>query len=188
MEKRLRVCTDGHQTIVRMGSSGSVRSHRKGAELSRILFTIEDIGLKDRVRLLGSMKAYEIRERLQGADAFVLSSLSEGISNAALEAMACGIPIVTTNCGGMEEAVEDGVEGFVVSIRDADAMARALRTLWQEPGLRRQMGSSRSQRIIRQFNLENQIEEFRKLFYSVTDFASPLSYDELAQKFTEMHR
>jgi glycosyltransferase involved in cell wall biosynthesis len=145
----------------------------KGPELARVLYTIDDLGLKDHVILSGRLRPEEIKERLQQADAFVLSSLSEGISNAALEAMACEKPIVTTNCGGMQEAVEDGVEGFVVSIRDSEGMANALQTLWQEPKLRRQMGVSARKRIIRDFNLENQIEQFRELYHSATKLGSP---------------
>ena len=55
---------------------------------------------------------------LRSADYLVLSSHAEGISNAALEAMALGLPVVTTKAGGMAEAVSDGVEGYVVPVRD----------------------------------------------------------------------
>ncbi len=144
----------------------------KGPELARILYTVEDLGLKNEVLLAGKLRPEQIRERLQYADAYLLSSLSEGISNAALEAMACAKPIVTADCGGMREAVEDRVEGFVVPVRDTGAMARALQTLWQEPKLRRQMGIAARERVIREFNMENQIAQFRELYHSVADKTS----------------
>jgi glycosyltransferase involved in cell wall biosynthesis len=144
-----------------------------GPEATRVLYTIHDLALQDHVLLLGRLRPEEIQLRLQQADVFLLSSLSEGISNAVLEAMACGKPVITTDCGGMREAVEDGVEGFVVSIRDPEGMAKALQTLWQEPKLRRQMGISARKRVIREFNLENQIKQFRALYHSVTELSSP---------------
>ena len=92
----------------------------EGVERQRLLFTIADLGLASRVHLLGKLKPAHVLDWLQRSDVFVLSSLSEGISNAVLEAMSCGLPVVTTACGGMREAVSDGVEGFLVpsAIRD----------------------------------------------------------------------
>lgn len=144
----------------------------KGRELDRILYTVEDLQLKDDVLLAGKLRPEQIRERLQHADAYLLSSLAEGISNAVLEAMACAKPIVTADCGGMREVVENGVEGFVVPVRDIEAMAKALQTLWQEPKLRRQMGIAARERVIRDFNMENQIAQFRELYHSVADKTS----------------
>jgi len=100
---------------------------------------------------------------------FLLSSLSEGISNAALEAMACGLPVVTTDCGGMREAVTDGIEGFVVPVRDPEAMAEALLRLWKDPELRRRMGEAARERVLREFRLDQQISAFLALFKDVIE-------------------
>lgn len=135
-----------------------------GPERQRILFTAQDLGLHERVLLHGKLQPADVRARLQQADVFVLSSLSEGISNAALEAMSCGLPVVTTDCGGMREAVTDGVEGFVVPVRDPWAMAEALKTLSAQPVLRRQMGTAARERIVREFNTPDQLAGFIHLF------------------------
>ena len=103
-----------------------------GPERARVLFTIDDLGISDRVRLLGKLSPEQVLDELQKSDVFLLSSLSEGISNAVLEAMACGLPVVTTDCGGMREAVTDGIEGFVVPVRNADGIAAALTRLASE--------------------------------------------------------
>ncbi|MGH7410396.1 MAG: glycosyltransferase family 4 protein, partial [Candidatus Methylomirabilis sp.] len=131
-----------------------------GAERQRMLYTIHDLRLEDHVHLLGRLTPEEVRAHLQQADVFLLSSLSEGLSNAVLEAMACGLPVVTTACGGMPEAVTDGVEGFVVPLRDPEAMAKALSTLASDAELRRRMGWAGRERVLKHFNLRRQIDEF----------------------------
>ena len=139
-----------------------------GAEEARVRFTILDLGLQDCVRLLGRKSPEHVRDALQQTDVFLLSSLSEGISNAVLEAMSCAVPVVTTDCGGMREAVMDGVEGFVVPMRDPDAMASALKRLWGDSNLRQTMGAAARQRIQMQFDLERQIDEFQDLLMFAT--------------------
>jgi glycosyltransferase involved in cell wall biosynthesis len=124
---------------------------------------VDDLGLDDSVKLLGQLDPEHVRDRLHAADAFLLSSLSEGISNAALEAMACGLPIVTTDCGGMREAIDDGVEGFVVPVREPRAMAEALARLALDPDLRRRMGRAARRRVEREFDLEHQIDRWAEL-------------------------
>lgn len=138
-----------------------------GPERQRVLYTIHDLGLQDAVTVRGKLAPEAVRDCLQKADVFVLSSLSEGISNAVLEAMSCGVPVVTTDCGGMREAVTDGVEGFVVPVRDPESMAEALGRLINDPGLRRRMGEAARQRILREFTLERQIDQWMELFESV---------------------
>jgi colanic acid/amylovoran biosynthesis glycosyltransferase len=140
-----------------------------GPDRPRVLYTIADLNLQDRVQCLGSQAPEEVLRRIQQADAFLLSSLSEGISNAALEAMACGVPVVTTHCGGMSEAVTDGVEGFVVPLRDAEAMAAALLRLAGDSALRQRMGQAARARVEREFRLSRQIGQWLQLFSNVFD-------------------
>lgn len=138
-----------------------------GVELQRVLYTIDDLSLRGHVQVLGKQTPEQVREHLQQADAFLLASLSEGIANAVLEAMACGLPIVTTDCGGMREAVRDGIEGFVVPVRAPDAMAHALEKLAGDVALRRAMGVASRQRILEQFTLAQQIEQFKAMYFSL---------------------
>jgi colanic acid/amylovoran biosynthesis glycosyltransferase len=135
-----------------------------GPDRQRVLYTIHDLELQDCVRLRGRLPPQEVLSRLQQADAFLLSSLSEGISNAVLEAMACGIPVVTTDCGGMREAVSDGVEGFVVPVRAAEAMAEKLGVLARNSLLRNRLGQSGRVRIEREFSLKRQVAQWLELF------------------------
>lgn len=139
----------------------------RGDENQRLLYTINDLELADSVTWQGSLSPADVVGRLQKADVFLLTSLSEGISNAVLEAMSCGLPVVTTNVDGMGEAVTDGVEGLLVPPRDAAAVADALAHLWARPDIRCQMGEAGRARIMADFRLEDQITAFEQLFRSV---------------------
>ena len=96
------------------------------------------------------------------------ASLAEGIPNVVLEAMACGVPVVTTDAGGVAEAVTDGVEGFVVPARRPELMAAALERLWREPELAARMGAAGRERVSRSFRADAQIEQFLDLYAGVT--------------------
>jgi colanic acid/amylovoran biosynthesis glycosyltransferase len=152
--------------LLEFGVNAELHIIGDGPERQNILFTINDLGLEDHVFLFGRLKPNQVRDRLQNGDTFVLSSLSEGISNAVLEAMSCGLPIITTDCGGMREAVTDGVEGYVVPIRDPQALAQAMKNLALDPYLCQQMGANARQRILEDFVLNNQISAFINLFKS----------------------
>jgi glycosyltransferase involved in cell wall biosynthesis len=109
----------------------------------------------------------QVREAMQRSDLFLHSSLSEGISNAALEAMACGLPVVTSDGGGMKEAVHDGIEGFVVPLRDPVAAADAVAKLARDPALRARMGRAGRARVESTFRLDEQIARFIALYERV---------------------
>jgi colanic acid/amylovoran biosynthesis glycosyltransferase len=138
-----------------------------GPERQRLLYTIHDLKLNEAVVLRGRQSPEQVRQQLQESDVFVLSSLSEGVSNAVLEAMACGLPVVTTAVGGMGEAVTDGIEGYLIPPRDAVAIADALIRLQQDPVNRNHMGAAARTRIQRDFYLDKQVDAFVDLFRSV---------------------
>lgn len=135
-----------------------------GPERQRVLYTIHDLDLEQHVLVRGRVSPEQVRDVLQQADVFLLSSLSEGISNAVLEAMACGVPVVTTDCGGMREVVTDGVEGLIVPIRDPAPISQALLRLWHKPDLGQRMGSAGRQRILKGLTIQQQVGAFSTLF------------------------
>jgi len=158
----------GLRRALDLGVSAELVIAGDGPEEQRVQYTIEDLDLRDHVRLLGRQPVREVREHLLRSDVYLLSSLEEGISNAVLEAMSCGLPVITTACGGMAEAVEDGLEGFVVPVRDPGAIADAIKRLAASGELRGRMGSAARERIVREFALEDQISAWMRLLESVT--------------------
>jgi glycosyltransferase involved in cell wall biosynthesis len=93
---------------------------------------------------LGQVPRSHVQEEFRRADVFVLPTLAEGMALVHLEAMACGVPVITTpHCGSV---VRDGVDGFIVPIRDAGSLAERLRLLLEDRVLRRQMGAAAGER------------------------------------------
>ena len=90
------------------------------------------------------MPRSQLREEFRQADVVVLPTMAEGMGLVHLEAMACGVPVITTpHCGSV---VRDGTDVFIVPIRDADALADRLQELLEDCALRQQMGSSARER------------------------------------------
>ncbi len=136
----------------------------EGPEKQRVLFAIDDLGLQDHVRVLGRRSPIEVRDELRRSDIFLLPSLTEGLSNAGVEAMGCGLPVVMTDCGGAREGVTHGVEGLIVPLWDPDAMGDALLRLARDEELRRTMGRAARDRVVRDFTGERHVREFVQLF------------------------
>jgi glycosyltransferase involved in cell wall biosynthesis len=94
----------------------------------------------------------DVADLLRGAHiACQPSTYREGLPKSALEAAACGRPLVTSDVPGCREAVIDGVTGFLVPPRDATALAAALKTLIDDPDLRARMGAAGRERTAREF-------------------------------------
>lgn len=81
----------------------------------------------DRVHLVGMLPGVEVRRLLHEQDCFVLPSYREGVPRSMIEAMACALPVIGTDIRGSRELVRDGVHGWIVPARSADAVAGALR-------------------------------------------------------------
>ena len=101
-----------------------------------------------------------------------LSSESEGFSNAILEYMAAGLPVVATDVGGNAEAIEDGVTGYVVRTRAAEAFAAPLIALLTDPAHRIAMGVRALERCRRMFAIEDAIRRQERYYLALLPEAS----------------
>lgn len=90
------------------------------------IFQILDMGLENHVTIMGALSHEEVLKRVYEADIFFLPSVEEGIANVVLEAMALGTTVVTTDAGGIDEVIEDGVNGFIVKVRDTNGLAKSI--------------------------------------------------------------
>jgi glycosyltransferase involved in cell wall biosynthesis len=116
-----------------------------GSERAPLEAEAERLGVADRVRFLGRRE--DVPQLLAACDVFALPSLYEGSSLALLEAMAAGIPIVSSAIGGTDELIEDGRSGLLVPPGDAAALAAALRQLLSDSELREGLAARARERV-----------------------------------------
>lgn len=126
---------------------------------------IQRLGLADAVRLLGFQpNPYKY---MAAADLFVLSSLYEGFGNVIVEAMACGAPVIATNCpSGPAEIIEDGVNGLLVPPGNVEALAQAILKVLTHPDLKHRLAEAGKARA-QDFHSQTIASAYGQLFLQV---------------------
>jgi colanic acid/amylovoran biosynthesis glycosyltransferase len=126
---------------------------------------IDELGLQDDAVLAGAKPQFQLRERLAGANVFVLPSVIDpdgGMDNlptVIMEAMATGLPVVSTNIGGIPEMVTENENGFLVQPGDAAAMADAIERVISDRSLAARLGNSGCEHARTLFSIENNVRE-----------------------------
>lgn len=123
--------------------------------------TIDELGLHESVTLLG--RRSDVDRLLPGFDAFVLSSRWEGLPRVVVEAMAAGLPVVSTDVGGIGEAVEDQVSGLLVPPGDAVALGNALVRVLADRALSARLRSEALRRVD-EFDVGRMVERLDDLY------------------------
>lgn len=124
-----------------------------------------ELGVHDRVRFLG--KQDPVEEILAVADLFLMPSGSETFGLAALEAMACGVPVVSTDIGGLPELVVDGVTGLLAPLGDVDAQALAAARILSDDALHARMAEASVRRAHDVFGLDAVIPMYEAVYDAV---------------------
>ncbi|WP_432507646.1 glycosyltransferase [Kineococcus arenarius] len=153
-EKGPSVLLDAIAQLRRRAAADAVQARIVGAgplesELRR---RVRELGLQDVVELLGALPNEELPKQYRWADAFCLPSFAEGVPVVLMEAMATGLPVVTTPVAGIPELVRDGENGFLVPPGRADALADALLVLAADERLRRRAGAAGRARVVEEFD------------------------------------
>lgn len=129
-----------------------------------LLKVAADIGMKDQFVLLGHR--YDIPEILKAVDIFAHPSQREGLGIAAIEAMASGLPLVTSNAQGMKDYVVNGKNGFLCSPNDVKGYAEGLKQLVESPDRRRAIGGE-NVFAAKKYDYENTKEQILSILMSV---------------------
>jgi glycosyltransferase involved in cell wall biosynthesis len=128
---------------------------------------VSDLGLTRRVNFLGWVARDCIADHYRRADIFVTATTWEGMPNTVLEAMACGLPIVGTQASGLRDLVHDDINGYLVPIKDPDALAEALARLVDNGYERRRMGRESRKLAEREFAWEYIAEQYTRVYEQV---------------------
>ena len=121
-----------------------------------------ELGIADRVDFLGQRS--EVADLIAEADAFVLSSLWEGLPNVLIEAHAGALPAVATDVGGCSEVVDDGTSGLLVPAGDAAALAAAMQRIMDLPAeARERMGAAGREQVLTRFSMERMVSRWEEV-------------------------
>ncbi len=107
-----------------------------GPEEKILKSVVKNMHLENKVFLLGNKSKEELALFSAAADIFVLNTAYEGFSHQILEAMAAGVPVITTAVGGNREVVRQGENGFMIKYNDEFNLIEAIKTVWQTEELR----------------------------------------------------
>jgi glycosyltransferase involved in cell wall biosynthesis len=121
--------------------------------------------LEDKVRLTGGKNIADLADLYRNALLFVLSSNEEGLGIVVLEAMASGLAVVSTNCGGPVTAIVEGRTGLLTPVGDIKAFAQAIEQLLLDPASRQRMGIEGRKVVEQRFSLA----EAGKIFLDTYD-------------------
>jgi glycosyltransferase involved in cell wall biosynthesis len=141
-----------------------------GSAQATIRTLVKDLKLSDHLRLCAPMTQDALRAVYASAHVFALPCQvmddgdRDGFPNVLAEAMAMGIPVVSTRISGIPELIEDGIHGLLVEPRDARGLAEALRQVIENEALRKQMIASARQRICERFDSRQTTIALRNLF------------------------
>lgn len=156
-----RVQDDGLNAVYTIVGDGPARDE--------IEQEIVSLGLSDSVKLAGTRSEAEVQQLLQSSDALLLTSVgSEGAPVALMEAMACGVPVVSSIIGGTPDMIENGQDGFLVAQQDVEAIAVCLRQLSENFGLALKMGHAARARAVKEFDSRALASQFLQLMSSTS--------------------
>jgi D-inositol-3-phosphate glycosyltransferase len=146
-----------------IGGDPQVSDEEMSAEMTRLQDLREDLDLEDMVTFLGKRSQDTLPYYYSASEAVVMPSHYESFGIVALEAMACGTPVVASQVGGLAFLVQDGVTGFTVPVDEPRALADCLKELIKNPGLRDKMGRQ------------------------AADFAQGYGWDRIAKRIVEVY-
>lgn len=140
----------------------------EGDSKQQLVDQVKNLSLEDNVEFTGLIRHENLAPIYRKAHAFVLPSLNEGMSNVILEAIASGLPIVTTDTGGSKELVRDGVNGFIVKMKDSGDIAEKLERLITNPELCSSM-SKESRKIAEGLSWEKVAKQYVDTYSGIVE-------------------
>ena len=144
----------------------------EGREEEKLKRQVRELRLANTVRFLGTRR--DLTEIYRALDLFVHPSLWEGLPLALLKAMGAGLPVVATRVSGSQEAIADGVNGYLVAPGDPQALARAILELHRHPEARRRLGDAARRTVAARYSLEPMLQSLEELYLDLGRRSNPI--------------
>jgi glycosyltransferase involved in cell wall biosynthesis len=147
----------------------------QGAEGAILERRALELGVSDHISFLG--QRLDVPSLLRQFDLFVFPSLSEGMPNALLEAMAAGLPVVASGVGGILEVVSHGENGLLVPPACPDSLTEAIVRLWSDPDQRRRLGLAARRSVAQRFgSVDREVAETESVYLRLLGHPTPKRY------------
>lgn len=154
-EKGFAVLIEAVAMLHRRGRDMDLMIIGEGPERGPLEAQIAALGIGDRVRLVGELTPEDVRQELAASDVFAMPSFSEGLPISIMEAMAVGVPVVTTWIAGIPELAREGNTALTVPPADAEPLAQAIERLAQDEPLRLKLARAARTLIEQQHDLDH---------------------------------
>ena len=164
-DKGQRYLVDAAHLVVRKVPDARFLIVGQGELEHTLRHQIKHLNLEKHVVLTGFRE--DVLSLQKGFDVFVMCSVSEGLGTSALDAMACGRPVVATQVGGLPEVVDHRETGLLVPARDPGSLAEAIVELLQDRALREQYGNTAQERARERFSADRMIDETVEVYRRV---------------------
>ena len=116
---------------------------------------------------VGSVHFEDMPDRYNEMDILLMPSVREGFGLAIAEAMACGLPVVASNCSAIPELIDDGKGGFLCPVGEVETFAEKINLLADSPTLRREMGEYNRSKVERYFTVQKMVKKYDELFEEI---------------------
>ena len=152
------------KALSQIKSNFSLNIAGDGPEKENLEKLISDLGMKNKIKLLGMKNKEEMKKLYSDSDIYLFTSKNEGMSNTILEAMASGLPIITTNVAGVEELIKGN--GFIIGVDNESELKDKLDTLIKNKSLRNKMGN-KSRKLAEQMSWSKIAKSFYTKFKEI---------------------
>lgn len=161
-EKNYRGLVDAFASLLQDIPNARLILIGDGSEAHPLQQQAKQLGMEHACMFLGAQT--DVQAWMGAMDVFALNSFTEGLSMTLLEACACGVPSVATDVGGNREIVRTNQTGILIPGENLHALSDAMRNLYINPSLRRQMGKAAHDLVARSYSLDHMIHAYRKLY------------------------
>jgi glycosyltransferase involved in cell wall biosynthesis len=125
--------------------------------------------LSPNIESIGSVSFEQMPDRYRQMDILLMPTVREGFGLSVAEAMACGLPVVVSDCSSLPELIDHGKGGYLCPVGNVDMFAEKINFLAENPDLRKQMGEYNRAKVEMMFSLDQMIENYKKLFEETLD-------------------